>query len=64
VQVNTGESILGALELEKRYRIPFWDALIIQAAEASGAAVLCSEDLAHGQVYGSVRVVNPLLEKP
>jgi len=60
VHVNTGESILEALELEKRHRISFWDALIIQAAEASGAAVLYSEDLSEGQVYGAVRVVNPL----
>jgi predicted nucleic acid-binding protein len=61
VYVNTGGSILEALELEKRYRISFWDALIIQAAEASGAAVLYSEDLSEGQKYGAVRVVNPLV---
>ncbi|MBP1596125.1 MAG: PilT protein domain protein [Acidobacteria bacterium] len=63
VRVNTGESILEALDLEKRYRISFWDALIIQAAQASGASVLYSEDLAHGQTYGTVKVVNPLLEE-
>jgi predicted nucleic acid-binding protein len=63
VHVNTGESVLEALELEKRHRISFWDALIIQAAEASGATVLYSEDLAHGQEYGAVRVVNPLVEQ-
>ena len=60
VYVNTGASILEALEIEKRYRISFWDALIIQAAEASGATVLYSEDLSKGQKYGTVRVVNPL----
>ena len=63
VRVNTGESILEALDLEKRYRISFWDALIIQAAQASGASVLYSEDLEHGQTYGTVKVVNPLLEE-
>ena len=60
VVVNSGESILEALELEERYRISFWDALVIQAAHASGAKVLYSEDLSDGQMYGSVRVVNPL----
>jgi len=60
VVVNSGESILEALELEDRYQISFWDALVIQAARASGAAVLYSEDLSDGQMYGSVRVVNPL----
>jgi predicted nucleic acid-binding protein len=39
--------------------LSFWDALIVQAAAASGAERLYSEDLSHGQVYGTVRVVNP-----
>jgi predicted nucleic acid-binding protein len=60
VVVNTGESVLEALEIEARYGISFWDALVIQAAEAAGVAVLYSEDLSDGQLYGTVRVVNPL----
>ncbi|MGB2715417.1 MAG: PIN domain-containing protein [Vicinamibacterales bacterium] len=60
VVVNGGESILDALDLEERYQISFWDALVLHAAHASGAEVLYSEDLSHGQTYGSVRVVNPL----
>ena len=59
VVVNSGESILDALDLEARYRISFWDALVLQAANASGAEVLYSEDLSDEQIYGSVRVVNP-----
>ncbi len=61
VYVNTGESVLEALEVEERYGISFWDALVIQAAEASGATVLYSEDLSSGQTYRGVRVVNPLV---
>lgn len=60
VVVNGGESILEALDLEAQYQISFWDALVVQAAQASGAEVLYSEDLSDGQAYGSVRVVNPL----
>ncbi len=60
VVVNTAESVLQALTIESRYMISFWDALILQAAGSSGATVLYSEDLAEGQTYGSVRVVNPL----
>jgi predicted nucleic acid-binding protein len=60
VVTNTGESILDALQLEEHYQISFWDALVVQAAEASGAAVLYSEDLSDGQTYRGVRVVNPL----
>jgi predicted nucleic acid-binding protein len=62
VVVNTAESIVEALAIESRYKISFWDALIVQAAGMSGAEILYSEDLSPGQSYGSVRVVNPLLE--
>lgn len=41
------------------YRIAYWDAAVLSAAEALGAKTLYSEDLNHGQLYGSVRVVNP-----
>ncbi|HLI62262.1 MAG TPA: PIN domain-containing protein [Terriglobales bacterium] len=57
--INTADSVLQALDLEALYKISFWDALILQAAERAGATVLYSEDLASGQKYGSVRVVNP-----
>lgn len=60
IVVNDGGSILEALDLEARYRISFWDALVIQAAQASGAEILYSEDLSDGQIYGIVRVINPL----
>ena len=61
VVTNTADSILKALEIELRYKTSFWDALVLQAAEAAGTSVLFSEDLAHGQHYGTVRVVNPFL---
>ena len=59
VVVNGGDSILEALDLEAKYQISFWDALIVQAAHVSGAEVLYSEDLSDGQAYGAVRVINP-----
>ena len=60
IVVNTPRHIIEALAIEARYKVSFWDALIIHAAESSGAPVLYSEDLSDGQIYGSVRVVNPL----
>jgi len=62
VVVNTPESVLQALEIEVRYKISFWDALVLQAAESAGAVVLYSEDLSPGQKYGPIQVVNPLRE--
>jgi predicted nucleic acid-binding protein len=60
VVVNSPQSIIQALEIEARYRISYWDALVLQAAESSGATTLYSEDLADGQHYGIVQIVNPL----
>ena len=59
--VNTANSILRGLELEQRYQMSFWDAMIVQAAESAGCEGLYSEDLSHGQEYGGVLVVNPFL---
>ncbi|HTR65341.1 MAG TPA: PIN domain-containing protein [Terriglobales bacterium] len=61
IVVNTQNAILQALDIQARYHTSFWDALILQAAERSGAAVLYSEDLAAERRYGTVAVVNPLL---
>jgi predicted nucleic acid-binding protein len=60
IVINTAESVIEALAIEHRYRISFWDALILQAAGTSGATVVYSEDLADGQSYGPLRVINPL----
>jgi predicted nucleic acid-binding protein len=62
VVTNSPAAILKALEIEVRYKISFWDALIVQAAEETGASILYSEDLAAGQRYGALRVVNPLIQ--
>jgi predicted nucleic acid-binding protein len=61
VVVNDGNAILEALDIEARFKVSFWDALIIQAAQAAGADILYSEDLSGGQRYGDLRVVNPLV---
>lgn len=61
IVVNTPNSTLHALEIEVRYQISFWDALILHAAESASALVVYSEDLGAGQKYGPVQIVNPLL---
>lgn len=54
--------ILAAIDLHQERQISFWDALIVRAAQVSGAKVLFTEDLQHGALFGSVTVVNPFLE--
>jgi predicted nucleic acid-binding protein len=63
VVVNGGAATLEALDLEARYQISFWDALVVFAAQVSGAEILYSEDLSDGQKYGSVRVMNPFNQR-
>jgi predicted nucleic acid-binding protein len=46
----------------KRFQLSYWDGAIIAAAEEIGADTLYTEDLNHGQYYGSVRAINPFSE--
>lgn len=48
-----------AVAYKKRHGISYWDAAIVAAARALGATRLYTEDLNDGQLYGSVRAVNP-----
>ncbi len=61
VVVNDGRAILEAIDLQGRFRLSFWDALIVQSALSAGCATLLSEDLNSGQRYESLRVANPFL---
>jgi predicted nucleic acid-binding protein len=49
------------LTIQDRWQVSLWDAMILAAAQASGARELLTEDLNHGQDYGGVVVKNPFL---
>jgi predicted nucleic acid-binding protein len=51
-------------ELAIRHKVSYWDGAILAAAHRLNATTLYTEDLSHGQLYGSVRVVNPFLPAP
>lgn len=53
------EDVLTAIRLQSRYRISFWDAMIIASAIQLGCQTLWSEDLNIGQVYDQVTVLSP-----
>ena len=59
VVVNTGDSIIDAIDICSRFGYSFWDSMIIEAAIKGGAAVLISEDLQGGQVLSGVTIKNP-----
>jgi predicted nucleic acid-binding protein len=59
VMVNDGGSILGAIEIQKKYKYSFWDSLILQAAISAKTEILLSEDLQEGQQINSLKIINP-----
>ena len=58
--------VLKALARAAESQLSVWDAMVVEAAMASGAHTLYTEDLTHGQRFGALTVVNPFLasEKP
>jgi predicted nucleic acid-binding protein len=52
------------LALQSRCQLSLWDAMILAAAQTSGARELLTEDFNHGQDYDGVRAINPFLATP
>ncbi len=50
--------------LQDRYRLSYWDALIVAAAKAAACGYLLTEDLQAGQKLDGIEVVNPFLRGP
>ena len=48
-----------ALLLKQRYETQFFDSLLLVAAQENGCDEILTEDLNDGQMYGSVKAVNP-----
>ena len=50
-----------AIEKSIQQRLSIWDAMVVEAALRSGAQILYTEDLNHGQRFESLKVVNPFI---
>jgi predicted nucleic acid-binding protein len=48
-----------AVEVVGRFKVSYYDALIISAARLGQCDIIYSEDLSDGQDYGGIRVKNP-----
>ena len=53
-----------AWDLQDRFSLSFWDALIVGAAEHLGCAFVLTEDLPTGQDLGGIEVVSPFERQP
>lgn len=54
-----GSLLLRAREIEQRWRISWWDSMVVAAAQLQDCAILLTEDLQDGAVLGTVTVRNP-----
>ena len=57
----SADLIAGALDLHVLHSLSFYDALVVQAAAASGCQRLLSEDMQHGATFRGVLIENPFL---
>ena len=48
-----------AHEVEQRWRLSWWDSMVVAAAQLQDCAVLLTEDLQDGGVYGTLTVRSP-----
>ncbi|HET8697306.1 MAG TPA: PIN domain-containing protein [Gammaproteobacteria bacterium] len=58
-QPTDSELLLRAQEVEQRYRLSWWDSMIVGAAQLQNCALLLTEDLQDRATYGGVTVRNP-----
>ena len=55
----TGDDAIAAAEYAARYRLQYWDSLILVVAASRGAEYLLSEDMQDGLAIGGLTIVNP-----
>lgn len=55
--------VLAASETVNRHQLSYWDALILEAAVASGCTEVVTEDLATGSTLRGLRITNLFLER-
>jgi predicted nucleic acid-binding protein len=54
-----GALLQRAREVEQRYRLSWWDSMVVAAAQLQDCALLLSEDFQDGADYGAVTVRSP-----
>jgi predicted nucleic acid-binding protein len=57
--MSDNNDVLAAIKLQTRYRLSFWDAMIVQSANVLGCDIIWTEDLSHGQRINQTVSQNP-----
>lgn len=53
------KDVVAAIDLQTRYQVSFWDAMILQSANRLGCNLIWTEDLNHGQTIHQTTIRNP-----
>ena len=61
---NDHATVEAAWSVESRFRLSYWDALMIAAAQQQGCTLLLTEDLQHDQQIDGLRIINPFVVGP
>ena len=61
VVAMTSAMTVAAMDLVDRYRLPWWDALVLETALSIGSSTFYSEDFQHQQRFGELTVFNPFV---
>ena len=61
---NDARVIEGAWRIQDRYKLSWWDTLIVSAAQVAHCRYLLTEDLQHDQQFDGVQVISPFLLSP
>lgn len=59
IYAPTAKDVLNAIDVQQRYMISFWDAMIVWSAAQLKCDIIWSEDLNPGQIYEGVELLNP-----
>ncbi len=59
IQELTLSIVQAAFLTRSRWSLSYWDAAILEAARSSGCEIVLSEDMADGEDYDGIRVVDP-----
>lgn len=55
------EDLVQAIDIQQRYLLSFWDAMVVCSAKSLQCAILWTEDLNSGQDYDGVQAINPFI---
>ena len=59
IHVPDAGAVLAAIDLQTRFQLSFWDAMILNSANSMGCPILWTEDLTAGQVIERTTIRNP-----